>query len=86
MTPLRSLFVAPALTSSRVGLIEKKSISGSWSLEKVGESHFIVLAENFKAKNGPDLKIFLSSETLSEVTGKTATKGSLLISELRNAK
>jgi hypothetical protein len=52
----------------------------------VGESRFIVLAENFKAKNGPDLKIFLSSETLSEVTGKTATKGSLLISELRNAK
>ncbi len=100
MTPIRSLFVAiVALTvfttypghaadviTSGVLVEKQKSISGNWSIEKVGESRFIVLAENFKAKNGPDLKIFLSSATLSDVTGKTATKGSALISELKSVK
>jgi len=68
-------------------LIEKqKSITGDWSIEQDGEDRFIVLADNFKSKSGPDLKTFLSPASLSEVTGKTATKGSVFLSELKSTK
>lgn len=67
--------------------IEKqKSISGDWSIQRDGEQLSIVFADNFKSKSGPDLKIFLSPIALSKVTGKTATKGSVLIAELKRTK
>ncbi len=65
---------------------KKNAITGTWSIEKNGDEQVITLSEDFSTKSGPDLKIFLSPMTVAEVTGKTATQGSVLVSELESNK
>ena len=59
------------------------SIKGGWSIEKKGDEHVIKFSEDFLTKSGPDLKVFLSPQTIEEVTGRTATTDSVLISVLQ---
>ncbi len=68
-------------------LIKKsKKLKGAWSVEQRGEKTFIVFADDFRAAKGPDLKIFLSPQSVSDVTGKTAIDGALNIGELKATK
>ncbi len=68
-------------------LFEKqKAISGGWSVEQSGDARYVVFADNFKAKSGPDLKLFLSPRAFAEVKGKTAIQGSALIAALKKLK
>ncbi len=68
-------------------LVQKqKSIAGDWEIVAEGDRNYVVFKDNFKAKNGPDLKIFLSPMELSKVNGKTATKGSVLVAKLKSVK
>ena len=46
----------------------------------------VVLDEDFKTRNAPDLKIFLSPRDAASVTGSNATDGSILISPLGSNK
>lgn len=62
---------------------KKYSISGGWSIEKQGDQHVIKFSDDFKTKGGPDLKVFLSPQTIEDVTGKTATLDSIMIAILR---
>ena len=67
--------------------IEKeKSLSGNWSIEQSEGKRYIVLAADFKARKGPDLKIFLSPRSIDSVNGKTAIKGSALVANLKEIK
>lgn len=67
--------------------IEKeKSLSGSWSIEQFEGKRYIVLADDFRARKGPDLKIFLSPQSIDSVNGKTAIKGSALVANLKEIK
>ena len=50
--------------------------------ERRGEKTFIVFADDFRAARGPDLKVFLSPQTVADVTGDTAVDGSVLLGEL----
>ncbi len=62
------------------------SIKGEWTLEKRGDQHVISFNDKFKTKKGPDLKIFLSKQSIDEVTGKTATNDAVLVSVLQKNK
>jgi hypothetical protein len=64
----------------------KKSVAGSWVIVKEEQQYFIVLGEDFVAKEGPDVKVFLSPKPASEVTGSNATEGSTLITEITRFK
>ena len=64
----------------------KKSVVGSWEIIKDQEQYFIVLGEDFSAKDGPDVKVFLSPMSANEVTGNNATEGSVLITEITRFK
>ena len=55
------------------------SLAGNWSIVKHGEDYYIQLDENFAAKKGPDVKVFLSPIESASVTGENATEGSLFI-------
>jgi len=57
----------------------KPSVEGDWKIVRSEGKQFIELADNFKAKKGPDVKIFLSPEPTSTLTGKNAAKGSVFI-------
>ena len=75
------------VSASDGGWTEKDyAINGSWSIEKRGDEQVITLSDDFSTKSGPDLKIFLSPMTVEDVTGKTATQGSVLVSVLKDAK
>ena len=63
---------------------KKKSIKGSWSVVQENGQTIIRFAGNFKTKNGPDLKIFLSPKTIKAVNGKTATAGSVNLGVLKS--
>jgi hypothetical protein len=57
----------------------KPSVEGDWKIVKSEGKQFIDLADNFKAKKGPDVKIFLSPKSTVDITGKNAGEGSLFI-------
>jgi len=65
---------------------KKKSIKGSWSIVQENGQTIIRFADDFKTKNGPDLKIFLSPQTIQSVNGKTATTGSINLGVLKSTK
>ncbi|MFK8021742.1 MAG: DM13 domain-containing protein [Pseudomonadales bacterium] len=60
----------------------KSSLDGSWSIVKDGEEHYIVLGDNFRAKKGPDVKVFLSPTPSKDVTGDNAVNGSVFVTLL----
>lgn len=64
----------------------KPSLAGDWKIIKVKGKHYIELDDNFKAKKGPDVKIFLSPKTSSSITGKNATEGSVFIKLINDFK
>jgi len=65
---------------------KRKSIKGSWSVVQENGQTIIRFADDFKTKNGPDLKIFLSPQTIQAVNGKTATAGSVNLGVLKSTK
>lgn len=56
--------------------------SGTWSVVESGGSYFVELSSDFKTRNAPDLKIFLSPQSAGSLTGRNATDGAVLVSEL----
>ena len=65
---------------------KKYKIKGTWSLENRAGKTFVTFSDDFKTKNGPDLKIFLSPKSASEVTGKTAIDAALNLGVLKSNK
>lgn len=67
---------------------QKKSFAlrGTVSVEQRGDKTFIVLSDDFRTKNGPDLKIFLSRKSVADATGRNATQEAILVSELTSNK
>ncbi len=57
----------------------KSSLQGDWQIVTVEGKSYIELNDNFRAKDGPDVKIFLSPLAASEVNGKNATDGSVFV-------
>ena len=65
---------------------KKYRIKGTWSLTERDGKHFITFSDDFKTKNGPDLKIFLSPKSADDVTGKNAIDDSVNIGVLKSNK
>ena len=74
-----------ATTTNASGEFERRSkrLQGDWEVVQRGEKTFIVFSDDFRAARGPDLKIFLSPTAYDDVTGNTATAGSINIGELQ---
>ena len=64
----------------------KKSVVGSWSIVKEEQQYVIVLGDDFSARDGPDVKVFLSPKPVNEITGSNATEGSAFITEITRFK
>ena len=58
---------------------KKKKIKGAWSVVQENGQTLIRFSDDFKTKNGPDLKVFLSPQSIADVTGKTALDGAVFI-------
>jgi len=64
----------------------KSSLSGDWKIVAEDGKHFIELSDNFQAKKGPDVKIFLSPLEASTINGNNAAEGSVFIKLISNFK
>ena len=65
---------------------KEKSLKGSWKVVERDGKTFIQFGEDFRAANGPDLKVFLSPSNVSKVTGKTALDGAVQLGVLKETK
>lgn len=65
---------------------KSKSIRGNFHVVERGEKTFIVFSDDFKAKRGPDLKVFLSPTSIRSANGKNATKGAINLGKLQTNK
>ena len=78
---------AQAETVLHEGVWTKKSFksAGEWSIiEAANGVRYIKLSDDFRTRNAPDLKIFLSPQAAADATGSNATDGALLISPLES--
>ena len=57
----------------------KSSLQGDWKIVEENGTHYIELANSFRAKKGPDVKIFLSPTASTEITGDNAVSGSVFV-------
>ncbi len=86
-----AFFAAPAFAAETLheGTWTKKNYkaSGTWSIvEEDDGSRFVVLSDDFKTRNAPDLKLFLSPRTVEDLENGNATSGSFFIAELKKNK
>lgn len=65
---------------------KSKTLKGSYEIVQRDGKTYVSFSDDFKAKKGPDLKIFLSPQTIESATGKTAIDGALNIGELKKTK
>lgn len=86
--PLLSGAVAAAAEPASVaaGELQKRSkaLSGSWQIVEREGAQVLVLDDAFRARPGPDLKLFLSPSPFAAVTAGTALNGALLLGELKS--
>ncbi len=75
--------VASAFSQEATGKWTKKAhaIKGTWKID----ANQIVL-KDFATKKAPDLKLFLSPRTVSELNNQNAVKGSILVAKLKSSK
>lgn len=59
------------------------AVKGDYSIVQENGQTIIRLSDDFKTKNGPDLKVFLSPLAPNAVTGNTATQGSVNLGALK---
>jgi len=61
-------------------------VKGTWSIEQKEDGNYLVLSDDFKTKNAPDLKFFVSNADYQSVTGGNATNGAVQIAKLSSSK
>ncbi len=65
---------------------QELKVKGTWMIEERADGNYLVLSEDFKTKNAPDLKFFVTKNTYGAVTGDNATNGAVQIAKLNKNK
>ncbi len=65
---------------------KNKTLKGSYDVFERDGQTIIRFADNFKASNGPDLKVFLSPTSIDNASGRNATQGSVLLGFVKSNK
>lgn len=63
-----------------------QSIQGQWRLEQRGGDVFLVLSDDFKTRNAPDLKFVLSNQSVEQVNNKNAMQEASIVALLKSNK
>ncbi|MEP3655708.1 MAG: DM13 domain-containing protein [Litorimonas sp.] len=74
--------------TAQSGSFQKSSfnINGNWKIVKENGQTIFRVSEDFKTKNGPDLKLFLSRNNVDDATGATATQNAVRLGVLKSNK
>jgi len=63
---------------------KRYNISGTWNVSEKDGQKTISFSDDFKTKGGPDLKVYLSSKTISELESGSVESSSKKISILKS--
>ena len=63
---------------------KSQKIAGQWLIETRDGQAFLVLGDDFKTRNAPDLKFVLSNTSVSDVTNKNAMNNALFVANLKS--
>ena len=89
-SPTPAVAAAPTapdgVVASGTWIKKRRDSSGTWSIVRDNGALFVELDSDFKTRNAPDLKLFLSPLSAAEVTKSNAVEGSLMISLLKSNK
>ena len=85
-TPNQQASITQEVSAASPFVRRNKTLKGSVQVVQQGGKTLLRVSDDFRASNGPDLKIFLSPERVENVTGKTATDGAVLVSLLKSNK
>lgn len=85
-TSFAALQESPGANVLHSGEWERKTqrSAGTWKIYEEGGKTYVSLSEEFRTRNAPDLKIFLSPLAAGETNGRNATDGSLLVAPLKS--
>ena len=88
-----SLFTLVSIPTAEAGVThagdwtkKQYKIKGDWEIDTNAGQTIIRFNNKFKTKNGPDLKIFLSKNSIKDVTGKNATEDAVMVAVLKSNK
>ncbi len=86
--PANAEIITVSKTASAGQSFTKKTynIKGDWRVVQEGGKTIIRFSDDFRTKKGPDLKIFLSPQSIGGVTGKTALEGAVTLGALKSNK
>ena len=62
------------------------ALKGAVTVEQRGEQTVLIFSDDFRTKKGPDLKVFLSKNTVSDATGENATTDAVRLGALTSNK
>lgn len=60
------------------------AVEGQWKIVKSGGGYSLELPNSFSTKKAPDLKLFLSNQTVAQLSNRNATQGAVLIAQLKS--
>jgi len=76
-------FAHAGISSQGAWVSKQYQVNGAWEVVKRDGQTFVRFSDDFQTKSGPDLKLFLTKNDISSVTGSNASSG-VLISKLKN--
>jgi len=83
------LLTTPAFAQSsddKVFVQKRYKIEGTAKIEDIDGSTHLVLSEDFKTKNGPDLKVYLTRKPIDSLTGQDVKNDATKIGVLKSNK
>ena len=63
---------------------KSQKIAGEWLIETRDGQAYLVLGDDFKTRNAPDLKFVLSNTSVDEVSNRNAMDGALFVANLES--
>lgn len=63
--------------------VTAERIDGTWSLETRADGTYLLFNEDFSTASGPDLKVFLSPQEVTDVRDRTATRNAVKLGALK---
>ena len=80
-------FIATAFAGSPASWQNQDiKVKGTWTIEERADGNYLVLSDDFKTKNAPDLKFFVSNAGYESLNGSNATNGAVEIAKLSKNK
>ena len=78
--------IAHGSLSAAFSSFGRPSLTGDWQIITAADGHYLQLSDNFRAKKGPDVKIFLSPLASDAVTADNAVMDSVFVALLTRFK